>query len=1226
MKVNLRITLFVLQLFVAFMLKAAEPPVVKYNLFVLGNLAELKVNDPFFDRLDQLIEEQSGEVIVLLAGDFLDDNGLDLTPSEQEKEKLNRLLQIGNESTQLLFLPGDREWDNAGKKGLKKVKFLEEYLVNNGGQRHHFLTEKGCPGPEVFDVGDHLRILALNTHWFVHDHRRPEEEDADCDLLNESELWEELEDLVQSDGDRNVVIAAHHPALSYGRYAGYRQVAQHFLPPVVGTFMAAYHQNIGNYKDLSCQGMDTYSGRFESLLERFHGLIYVSGHEYDIQVNSREDNYHITSGSAAKKLPSAKGEFSKYRHPASGIVQLRFFDDGQVDMLVHEQREKQSAFLEAHQRNLYSSPCKPASEKDQTPANEQFLPCKNLLYPSAVESTVQMGKTSAIAGKEYKKGFPHRLFIGRHYRKAWTTVVDQIPYLDLDTTCGGLTAYAKGGAAQTRSVRFKSGDGQVFAFRSVNKDPTQKKGKDLASGLVGDIFKDITSSQHPYAVKILNGLMKEADIPNPEGKLFVLPDHPRLGPYREEFKGMLGWLERRPKSRKPGRKIYRNADKVTSTAKMNKMLYKDHDHQMDLPAYLQARLFDMWVADWDRHGKNWSWLGYGDKKKMTFYPFAKDRDKALTRMDGLFRVLDFPMISRDMYRFRKTYRGLKSLNFKSRNMDRQHLVTYTLEDLLAATKSFQKLMTDEVIEASVRNLPEEVYAFDGPEIEKVLKIRRDKMQDLMRSYYKLLSRKVHFIGSNKLEQFEVKRLPNGDVEVAMYKLKKNGERGDLLKKRICKKSETREIQLFGLGGADKYYIEGAARKSILVRIIGGNGTDEIQDASIVKGGGKKTKVYDYKEKDTLQLGQEGKLVKIPEEINFKMDGFYRDNHYLVVPFIAYNVDDGFMFFFGGQTENQKFNKPGFGSRYNWNFQATSRGKFNLGTSADFRHVFGKWDLSAGLSAGKPDFLFPQFFGLGNELVISDSLNRLDYYNNEMVSAKVNMGLSRMFWKKSVFSVEMMAEYHDVRPDARTENGESVYDLFPDDIETTLVGPRMRLDLDFRDSPTFPTKGVHFVLTDYTFLNSNVDWEIGGRVQADLSSFWSLGAKMPLTLSLKGGVSHSYGAAPFYYQSFLGQTSHLRGYRKNRFSGNTATYFNSELRWHIGRIQTRVAPFYWGIFGFYDVGRTYLEGENSNTFHNAYGGGAYLIPYNMKSFNLVMTIARSEEEVALLKFGVGFFIR
>ena len=1198
---------------------------VLQNLIILGNLNKLHAEDSIFIELDDLINQQAGEVIVLFAGDFLDKDGLDSTPNDEELAKLKRLMSVGNEQTQLLFLPGDREWDNGKSKGLKHVKRLEKYIKKNGGKRHHFLTEDGCPGPDVLDIGKTLRIVALNTHWLVHDYKRPEEQDADCDLSTEAEFWDELEDIIRADEKRNIVIAAHHPNLSYGQYAGYKLGKEHFLPPIVGSFIAAYHQNVGNNRDLAKAEMNHFNSKMEDLLKRYQGLIYASGHEFDIQLNERNNNYHINSGSLTKKKASAKGLYSEYRHPNKGLVQIRFFDDGAIDYQVFEIGDN-NVFNLGFQQEIYKSPCGKGTKK--LPINEFYQPCQDISFTENQEVEAELPKSEGIsAGAEYDEvSLLTRWALGRNYRKDWAVPIQNIPYLDMDTTAGGLIAYAKGGGAQTRSVRLKSADGQVFAFRSVNKTPTQKKDKELMAGIMGYITQDYTSHHHPYGPLIVTKLLDELDIPNPDGELYVLPDHAALGIYRQEYKGMLGWLEKRPKSKKKGRKPYRNADKALATSEVNKMMVDDHDHQMDVKSYLNARLIDMWVVDYDRHGGNSSYLGYGDKKKMTFFIFPKDRDKAFNRMDGFYRLTDLPMLAKTSLRFRKSHYGIKALNGKSRHMDRRHLLEFQKDDLLKATKEFTDTMTDEVIDNAVATLPKESYQISGEEIANVLKIRRDRMPDLINDYYRLLAKKIHFIGSNKREIFEVKRAGNGDVLVEMYKKKKDGSKGKLLKKRLCKKSETKEIHLYGLGGEDDFNIAGDVRKSILIRVIGGKSKDEITDKSKVNGFKKYTKVYDYKKKDKVIKGADTKEMKLQEAISFEMDDFYQDDFFLIYPLLSYNNNDGLIFTLTGSGTKQKFNKPGFGNKYKFTLLGTTNERFNFSASTTFRHVLGKWDLEMGVNTGSPDFLFPEFFGLGNELVINDSLRKLDYYENDMKTIEGQIGLKRTFWERSSVSIEALSEYHDVAPDSEDPSSKSIYDIYSENLITTLIGPRIILDIDFRDDNNFPTKGIQLKSSNYTFVNEESNWNIGGKAEAEISSFWTLGAKTPLTLGVRGGGSKSYGETPFYYQSFLGQTNRLRGYRKNRFGGTSAIYVNTDLRFHFGTLRTAIVPLHWGIFGFYDIGRTFYElDEDSDVWHSAYGGGIYVIPYK-NQFNLVATIAHSVEEKALLSFGIGFFVK
>jgi hypothetical protein len=79
---------------------------------------------------------------------------------------------------------------------------------------------------------------------------------------------------------------------------------------------------------------------------------------------------------------------------------------------------------------------------------------------------------TVTAGEQYAAGPLHRALLGEHYRDLWTTPV-QVPLLDLETYAGGLTPEELGGGLQTRSLKLKSVDGREFAFRPVDKDPSE---------------------------------------------------------------------------------------------------------------------------------------------------------------------------------------------------------------------------------------------------------------------------------------------------------------------------------------------------------------------------------------------------------------------------------------------------------------------------------------------------------------------------------------------------------------------------------------------------------------------------------------------------------------------------------------------------------------------------------------------------------------------------------
>ena len=58
----------------------------------------------------------------------------------------------------------------------------------------------------------------------------------------------------------------------------------------------------------------------------------------------------------------------------------------------------------------------------------------------------------------------------------------------------------------------------------------------------------------------------------------------------------------------------------------------------------------------------------------------------------------------------------------------------------------------------------------------------------------------------------------------------------------------------------------------------------------------------------------------------------------------------------------------------------------------------------------------------------------------------------------------------------------------------------------------------------------------------------------------------------------------------------------------------------GILGFVDDGKVWIEDEDSKTLHTGYGGGFYFVPFNNVGLNVVY--ARSKE-VSMISVKTGF---
>ena len=1199
----------------------AQKEVKDHSVFLLSNIESLSADAQEFDAFEKLLDNEENEYTLLITGDFVDKNGFETDLKTEEIEKVDRLINLVKDKGRIIFVPGDLEWAHKEKKGWKKLIALEKYLKSKMGKGKVVLPRSACLGPEVLDIGEHLRIVTFNTQWFMEEDNRPEEEDGKCNSATNRELWDEIDDAFGDSENRNLIIAMHHPVLSFGQYAGYKLFSEHFKPPIYGSFNVAYRQNIGSSKDLSNEKFRVFRRRVLAKAELNPGMIFVTGHENDLQILLEEGNYHINSGGFAKSKATGRGKATLYRQRKTGFVKLVFFNNGKVAAQAFKIKNK-TTIRETFKTTLFSSPC--TTEENKIPVNTSFNPCKKEINTTLNPDHPKFGSSSA--GVEYKAGFLTRMILGKNYRTTWSKQVNNIPYLDLEKTNGGLIPYAIGGGAQTISLKFKSGDGQRFAFRSINKRSASRLSKDLKVGIVGTIRQDLTTLHYPYGSLIVGSFMDVVGLPHSMPKLYLMPDHPILGSFRKEFAGKYGTFELKPAGKNKKRKAFKDADKVISTYQVYRKLMDDHDNKLDVGNFVTARIIDIYVGDWDRHEGNWKWLAYkGEDGGYTYKPFAKDRDKAFYTLNSLLRFRDFDFIQKDGGSFHKKYGNMKSHNFKARNMDRWMLVAYSHEDWMAEAKRIQSLFTDEVIDQAIATLPPEVQPLEGPNFKKKLRSRRDRLVKAIDKYYKMISEYVNIVGSNKRESFIVTRLKNGNVRVEIYKLSKKGIREDQLLDRVFKKGETKEIRLFGLGKRDEFKIIGDASKSILIRIISGDGIDVIEDNSTVSGLKKWTKVYDKRKKDKITLNSEAKVMRIPEIITFKTEEMFNYNYFHILPTAGYNQDDGFSIGARGKYTKQVFNKPDFGRSLNYNVSITTNRNFNVGVNLSVRHVVRKWDMIVGATMASNDKSFRQFYGLGNERVLDDDLKEIDFYKNNTQMQNMHFGLSRSFLQKSSFSSTIVFENREI---IAVEEDASIYDELPRNGglgKSSLLGPKLALILNFTDGGVLPKRGMKLRVENFTFGNSDADWKVGGQAKIEVTALMTKGVKIPATLSLKVGINNAYGETPFYYKSYLGQESNHRGLVRNRYGGNTAAYFNSDLRFHFGKVVTPLIPFEYGIYGLLDSGQVFVDGEKSNKLHTAYGGGIYIVPA-IGGFNLNFFVVQSPEEGLLYNFKLGLSVK
>jgi outer membrane protein assembly factor BamA len=125
---------------------------------------------------------------------------------------------------------------------------------------------------------------------------------------------------------------------------------------------------------------------------------------------------------------------------------------------------------------------------------------------------------------------------------------------------------------------------------------------------------------------------------------------------------------------------------------------------------------------------------------------------------------------------------------------------------------------------------------------------------------------------------------------------------------------------------------------------------------------------------------------------------------------------------------------------------------------------------------------------------------------------------------------------------------------------TYLGAKAQIDIDNLNDELFPTRGIQW-LTEYTQLAGvKGNAKSLGKLTSDMSVYASLSMPAKLVAVLRLGAGHIFNDDFEYFQALnLGANNFLRGFRKNRFSGQTLGYGSIELRARLFRSRSYILP-------------------------------------------------------------------
>ncbi len=845
-------------------------------------------------------------------------------------------------------------------------------------------------------------------------------------------------------------------------------------------------------------------------------------------------------------------------------------------------------------------------------------------------------KVDTVIPGKYNQGMLHKMVFGAHYRELWNTPIE-VPVLNLATYRGGLTPVKRGGSRQTIGLRFKAGNGLEYNFRSVDKEPANALPPSLKKSPVEKVFQDQMSAQYPAATLIASSILDAAGVLHPHPAIFVMPDDERLGEFRKDFAGLLGTIEEhRPKF--PG------ARDIVETQELFDSLARDPHQRVDAREYLRARLVDILVGDWDRHADQWQWTSFPEAGDIRWLAVPEDRDWAFSRMDGPIASMVRQYYPQTIG-FEKNYPSMLDLTWTAKDLDRRLLSGLDRPAWDSVVSDVQRRVTDAAIAKAVNNQPAAFQRIAGKEMREALVNRRNDLDEAAAEFYDLLAQIVDIHATDATEVVDVKYEAKGAVRISIRTRGRDMPRTTFL--RTFDPALTKEIRVYLHGGDDIALMRGT-RSDILVRIIGGERDrlvdsthsghslypdrieNKVEPEAPAKKESEPKKVSEKKEEPKTEKVKEelaDRGPSVPEvmqaehfgpmergEATLETQPVDWGHRWVQSPWAAYHPGQGVLV-------GWEINRFGYGFRANpyrtrarlkagWAFGAMGpRIELSWEDRQFLQPMDGKFDLGARIDIRVSKVEVIKFYGWGNESTRTNPGN-VGRALQDMIRFAPAFFYAGDRW-------QITAGPNLALTNPQQEPGTPLATVRP------LGTDRMVL-LGFDATTTW---NVGMPMGAGTGARLRFDGRIGRSINNSSASFARGGlegaAYMSLPLprnpvfAVRAGGQRALGRYPFQEGAILGGQSTLRGYDKQRFVGDASLYAGSEIRVPVTEYKGNDV----GVLALADVGRVFLDGEVSSTWHHALGGGIWAGAPGLIMLNL--TLARSERWVVQVYTGFGF---
>ncbi len=1113
-----------------------------------------------------------GKTTVLYLGDNIFPSGLGASGTASGKngqEILQSAWQpMRRNDAKVFFIPGNHDWDATGPQGLAKIKAQWSFIESQQDAGLKLVPANGCPDPVEINISDSLTIIAFDSEWWLFPFTTVNP-GAECGCKTKKDITEKMRELLYKNRFKVILLASHHPFESYGNHGGYFSWEDHIFPlnaavkgfylplPLVGSLYPVLRNTFPGPEDAGHPLYRMMKKEIGHVFENTPNLVHVSAHDNGMQlINSLP--LQLVTGAGADKSYVKKGRHALYASGDAGFVVADLLTGNQLKLSFYNDRDP--------------------GAQPQYSYKKTYVTVKDVEDSSFHAITGDSAFGIAHAGFGNVSGL-HRSLFGENYRKEWSAET-KLPVIRLSEIHGGLTPMRQGGGNQTQSLRLEDKDGAAWVLRSVEKYPEAILPDQLKETFAKDIVTDAMSAQHPYSALAVPPLANALHVPHAHPQIGIVAPDKNLGMYTSTFSGKICLLE----EREPGGKSVNFTDMLDA-------LTKDNDNDFDSSTFLRARILDIFLGDWDRHGDQWRFRPEKNGNGKRYVSIPRDRDQAFYTNQGVFPSLEsLPWIEPFFEGFNPKIRNAGTLLFTSTLLNARLINQFSYAGWMQITNECVAALTDSVLEASLRQLPQSSYFLRHDKLLKIMKGRRADLPRAMGAYYRFLNKNALIQLSDKNELVEIKDAAGGATEINIHKLSKKGELRQQLFSKTYDPSVTKEVRVFLAAGNDSVIIN-KTHSPVKIRISGGDGDKKFEVTGLAR------RVTMLKNDTAIVPG----------------------NLFNVLAPLAsagFNNDDGFILGLGFRcTRGLDYKTTTFTTRHYTSFQqltvahSFSSQAFNVKYSSEWIHAIGKADIVIRANAFAPDNT-QNFFGTGNQTAFVKAGDFKRFYRARFSLYTLDPALRWENGKGTSISFGPSFQYYrydssdNIGRFIQTPGVVSTYDSNSVGKSKIHGGIAIHFVHDTRNSKLLPAWGsyLNIRLKGYAGLNNAA--RSYGELSGDFAVFKSVDAKSNVVIVDRIGGSVLVGNPAFYQTAFLGGQGNLYGYRQYRFAGKYMLFNNLETHIKLADFASYILPGQVGLVGLFDIGRVWTKNDDSNQWHNGAGGGIYFSPAQVTVIQLI----------------------